>query len=151
MGDRCNVRVRVLNNELDRFLKIINFCADEVVAESNPTTSTLDFEEVNYALCDELEKAAQAGIRFAGDHSEGGTYPRATFVSDGIRVWYAQENYEGAPVLVLSSDFKVDKRVLTKIKQVYTLWHNTMKEFDARDACFRRLFGRKAINGKETK
>ena len=102
MSDRCYLSVTVEAARLDEFKKIV-FGGDDVEVEksSDLAVNLVDYE-ANYALYDELVKAAAVGILFHGYHADGGEYGPGYFFSKGglYHEWEISKNNNGFCVVV---------------------------------------------------
>ena len=83
MSDRCYLSVTVEAARLDEFKQIVFGGQGAEEQESSDLAVNLVDYEANYAMYDELVKAAAAGIQFYGYHGEGGEYGPGYFFSKG--------------------------------------------------------------------
>ena len=92
MGDRCNLELTLRRTDLDRVNEVLNEPAgnkwwDEERSMSAEGIVELVCLEANWALFDEREQLAQAGIPFFGHHGEGDDYAGCLFASlDGEQI-----------------------------------------------------------------
>ena len=97
MGDRCWISMRIHKDDVDKAETFIreetSGSLDDLRAgkldelmHSDDQRGVVAFDQANYGLSSARENLAKEGVRFAGDHGSGGTYPCCTFYSDGEKV-----------------------------------------------------------------
>ena len=111
MGDRCNIVITMRRDDLARFAPHVDAATedkwwDELHEEDNPVIVTVSLYDVNYALCDPRSAAAEAGIPFYGNHSEGDEYSPGAFVSWEGRQYEAPRNKDGDLVIAVDEDLE---------------------------------------------
>jgi hypothetical protein len=85
--------------DVPAFCKAVE-CDYEYLNDEDPNSAVAELavEEANYAWCSELQKAAAEGIRFTGNHSEGGEYSAEEFTTHMRNVRYLTTD-RGDPVV----------------------------------------------------
>ena len=128
MGDRCNIQITLRREDLARFAKHVDAAPedkwwDELHEEPGSGCVTVELFDVNYALCDPRSAAAEAGIQFYGNHSEGDEYSPGAFVSWEGRQYEAPRNKDGDLVIAVDEDLeplrdlKHLRNYITKLKE----------------------------------
>jgi hypothetical protein len=99
MGDRCWVEVTVRKDNAERFLEIVRYDPESTLEGELAVEMT--FQEVNYGMGQELDRAASEGLEFYGQHTAGDSYGCSEFYTDGARcVAYIPTGDDGYGVVV---------------------------------------------------
>ena len=104
MGDRTWVNITVFEEDYEEFIGIMG---EPNQVSDYPPFCELEYEEVNYAGWNQLDEAAQKGLRFYGSHGSGGSYGYGSFAclqtNQLIKrnVEYVQVNSEYSPVATI--------------------------------------------------
>lgn len=138
MGDRCSLSMRVLRSDFDAakyddyFARPVFVCLgdgqvrteadrrERYVDDETPGTVLLEVQEANYAMQDEREEWAKAGLTFQGSHGEGGCYGPGLFVAHGGQL-IDVEALEGRPVAGIDREGNAAPKALERIKAYYAL------------------------------
>ena len=129
MGDRCNIQITMRRDDLARFSKHIDAAPDEAWwnefdEEDTPGVVTVSLYDVNYALCDARSAAAEAGIQFYGNHSEGDEYGPGAFVSWQGELYEVPLNHAGDLMIAVDEDLEPIRDLkhlrdyVTKLKEI---------------------------------
>ena len=129
MGDRCNIQITLRREDLARFAPHVDAAPDEtwwdeLHEEPGSGCVTVELFDVNYALCDPRSAAAEAGIQFYGNHSEGDEYGPAAFVSWQGEQYEAPLNHDGDLIITVDEDLepfrdlKHLRNYVTKLKEI---------------------------------
>ena len=111
MGDRCNIQITLRREDLARLAKHVDAAPEdqwwnELHEEPGSGCVTVELFDVNYALCDPRPAAAEAGIPFYGNHSEGDEYSPGAFVSWEGKQYEAPRNKDGDLVIAVDEDLE---------------------------------------------
>ena len=98
MGDRCSVTVTIHKDDLSKFIEIVGKASGEFEVGAH---AGLDYDEANYALADELDDAAKAGLRFLAYHGNGDEYNHGAHVSYAGEAVYVTTCGYGEPVVTV--------------------------------------------------
>lgn len=101
MGDRCSVTVTLHKDDVDKFIAIVGEPSGKFEIG---TRAGLDYDEANYALADELDDAAKAGLRFLAYHGNGDEYNHGAHISYAGHNYYVTTCMHGEPIVTVPVD-----------------------------------------------
>jgi len=101
MGDRCYVNAHVHIDDKESFVAVVGKPDIESDSVFGKHMAHLEYKEANYGLGDELEEAADRGLRFVAFNAAGDNYYDGAFVSTARNTVGVETNRQGDPIVTV--------------------------------------------------
>jgi len=122
MGDRCWLTATFKTVDKEKALRILDL-DENFIEEERGDWIRIVVEEANYAMSDDFDRLAKAGVEFFGHHEEGGDYTRARFFSTpkGDLV-YIDEDKNGSVTVTVNDNGGLNEREFETVKMRLAQW-----------------------------
>ncbi len=116
MGDRCSLYITFRKSDEPKFCSALGENWYDAVEQEEETWIEVSVEEANYAMYEDREELATAGLVFFGFHGSGGNYKEAIFAAcNGVQT--EALSYDGRPMIVVDDDGEPDIKMLKEARQ----------------------------------